>query len=49
MPGAVILTEEEKLIEFAEAVARGDTFEEPDAEEISSFRRTVDKTFNNVK
>jgi hypothetical protein len=51
MPGAVIQTEEEKLLAFAERVVAGDTFEDgaPDAEELDSFRRQVNKAFKNVK
>jgi hypothetical protein len=51
MPGAVIQTEEDRLIEFAERVMAGDSFEDgaPDPEEMDEFRRTVTKTFNNVR
>jgi hypothetical protein len=51
MPGAVVKTEEEKLIEFAERVMAGDTFEDgaPEEEEIERCRREVAKTFKNVR
>jgi len=47
MPGAVVKTEEEKLIEFAEQVASGETFEEePDPGEMARFRHAVTKIGN---
>jgi hypothetical protein len=51
MPDAVVKSEEDRLIEFAERVAAGDTFDDgaPEAEDLDRFRRQVAKTFNNVK
>lgn len=51
MPGAVIQSEEDRLIEFAERVMAGDTFEDeaPSAEEMERCRRQIHKTFENVK
>lgn len=50
MPGAVIKTEREKLIEFAEAIERGDTFEEEevDPEELARHRDAVERTISNI-
>jgi hypothetical protein len=51
MPGAVIQSEEEKLLEFAERVAAGDTFDDgaPDIEELERCRRDIARTFKNVR
>lgn len=46
MPGAK--TEEDEMREFAEAVARGDTFE-ADPDEVRAFRRALESAFGNVK
>jgi hypothetical protein len=48
MPGAVIKSERDELLEFAEAVARGDTFDEPDHEELARCRGEIEKTFSNI-
>ena len=45
MPGAK--TEEDEMREFAEAVARGETFE-TDPEEFEAFKRQFTSTFRNV-
>jgi hypothetical protein len=42
MPGAVVKTEEEKLMEFAEQLASGEIAEcEPDPGEMARFRRAL--------
>jgi hypothetical protein len=46
MPGAK--SERDELLEFAEAVARGDTFDEPDAVELERCRGEIEKTFSNI-
>jgi hypothetical protein len=44
MPGAVIKTEEEKLIEFAEAVLNGESIEEDiDPDEMRNFRKNLEQ------
>lgn len=48
MPGAVVKTEREELLEFAERVARGETFDAPDPEEMQRCRQELQKTFSNV-
>lgn len=48
MPGAAVKSEHESLIEWAEAVLSGETFEAPDIEELEQRRRTIKKTFSNV-
>lgn len=51
MPGAVIQSEEDKLLEFAERALAGDSFEDgvPEAAEMEACRRQIAKTFKNVK
>jgi hypothetical protein len=49
MPGAVVKTEEEKLLEFAEQIASGEIEEcEPDPDEMARFRHAVTKIGNVV-
>lgn len=46
MPGAK--SEEDELREFAEAVARGETFEDP-PEVVAEFRRSLEANFSGIE
>jgi len=46
MPGAVVKSERDELIEWAEQVISGESFEEPDPEELRRFQTGMRENFN---
>jgi hypothetical protein len=43
----VVKSDRDELIEFAEAIARGETFDEPEPDEMRQFQKMLSGSFGN--